>query len=215
MKRAATDENVIDVTPSIVITPSRYSITIRGLETLMFNRMPMLDKPKSESKAAAKVDPTEREWATWREKLYWDNDGQVIIPGENIHECLKDACKYWGQRIPGEGQKTYTDVIASGAVLEPIYLGVHKDSELILPDGRMCNGNPSKGKKSGAKVFKVRPILRPWGGTFKIHVFDARLNKSILSTIVSYAGMFRGIGEWRPKFGRFELVNIEKLGGEE
>jgi hypothetical protein len=131
----------------------------------------------------------------------------TYIPGENIHECLKEGSKYWGATIPGEGKKKYTDVIASACIVEPMPLGLHQDDERIIPFGVMCSANPTVGK-GGGKVFKVRPLIRPWGGTFTIHVFDARLTPMVLKTIITFAGSFKGLCNWRPKFGRFKLVNI-------
>jgi hypothetical protein len=185
----AKPEVLIDVNP-IVVTPSVYRVVIKGNDSILFNRMPLMDKPKSESKNASKQDPTAQEWETWREKLYVDHKGLCFIPGE--------------------GQKTYTDVIASSVIVEALSLGIGKDDPSILPDGRMCNGNPSKGKKSGAKVFKIRPLLRPWGGEFRMHVFDNRLSPAILKAVLTYAGSFKGLCDWRPKFGRFELVSLTK-----
>jgi hypothetical protein len=44
-----------------------------------------------------------------------------------------------------------------------------------------------------------------------MHVFDARLTPDILNTIIAYAGTFRGLCDWRPIFGRFEVTAIKKL----
>ena len=147
---------------------------------------------------------------TWREKTYFDDDGMLYVPGENIHQCFKDGCQYWGQKIPGEGNKTYTDVVGSAVICENMMLGCHKDDDCVIPFGKAVNGNPSKGKKSGCKVYKIRPLLRPWGGSFRMHVFDGRLTVPILKTIITYAGAFRGLCDWRPVYGRFEMVDIKE-----
>lgn len=204
-----TKRDIIDIVP-VITSPSLYVVNIAGLDGILFNKMPDLSISKTEKKSQEKIDPLEKERLTWRDKLYTDESGQIIIPGENIHECLKEGAKYWGQKIPGEGNKSYTDVIASAVVCENMYLGLHRDDDKVIPFGKATNGNPSKGKKSGAKVYKIRPLIRPWGGEFKMHVFDARLTPSVLQTVISYAGMFRGLCDWRPTFGRFNLVSISK-----
>ncbi|MFA5252029.1 MAG: hypothetical protein WC454_05545 [Phycisphaerae bacterium] len=203
---------IIDIPNLVITSPALYEIEVKGLDSILLNKMPDLSMPKTESKAQAKIDPVERERQTWREKAYYDEDGMVYMPGENIHECLKSASKYWGQKIPGEGNKTYTDVVDKAVICENMPFGIHKDSDGLIPFGKAVNGNPSKGKKSGAKVYKIRPLIRPWGGTFRIHVFDARLSEDVLKVILSYAGVFIGWGDWRPVFGRFDLVNLRKIG---
>ena len=202
---------VIDVENLTITKPSLYEVTIKGLDGILFNRMVDLSLSKAEKKNQEKRDPIELERENWREKTYFNDDGTIYIPGENIHQSMQDGAKYWGQKIPGEGNKTYTNVVASAIVCENLEFGIKKDSEDLTPFGKMVNGNPSKGKKSGAKVYKIRPLLRPWGGAFRMHVFDARLTPSVLEVILNYAGMFCGLCDWRPTFGRFEIVEIKKV----
>jgi hypothetical protein len=201
---------IIDVPNFTITSPAVYEVKIRGLAGILFNKMPDLSISKSEKKAQEKIDPVEKEKLTWKEKLYLDGNS-IILPGENMHEGLKEACKYWGQKIPGEGNKTYTDVVAKSIVCENLYFGVDIDDPRVIPFGKAVNGNPSKGKKSGCKVYKIRPLLMPWEGQFKFHVFDGRLTKDVLNIILQYCGMFTGLADWRPVYGRFELVSLEKL----
>ena len=202
------DVQTIDIPNLTVTKPALYEVEIRGLDGILFNKMPDLSQPKENAPDQGKITPLEKEQFTWREKAYTE-DGTVYCPGENIHECMKEASKYWGQRIPGEGKKTYTDVIAKAVIVENMYFGV--SSEQLIPFGKAVNGNPSRGKKSGAKVYKIRPLLRPWAGKFLIHVFDGRLTVEVLRVILTYAGTFIGLCDWRPIFGRFELVNIRRV----
>lgn len=190
-----------------ITTPAAYIVTIRGMDSILFNKMPDLSIPKSKSKKQTQEDRLENEKATWREKAYRDDKGELFIPGENIHESLKEGSAYWGQKIEGAGNKTYTDLVKSACIVEDMPLGMTEKD--LIAYGKAVNGTPTK--RSPSKVYKIRPLLRPWGGQFKIHVFDGRLDESILKTIISYAGLFRGLCDWRPKFGRFEIVSIEKV----
>jgi hypothetical protein len=205
------DVLTIDIPNFTITAPALYLVEIKGLNSLLMNKMPDLSVPKTKKSSQVKIDPTENEQNTWREKAYCDETGDVHIPGENIHECMKEAAKYWGQRIPGEGQKTYTDVVTKAIVCENLSLGINKDSNKLIPLGKAVNGNPSKGKRSGAKVYKIRPLVHSWGGTFRMHVFDGRMSIEVLRVILTYAGTFIGLCDWRPTYGRFELVNIKEV----
>lgn len=203
-------EPVIETKALVITTPKRYLVTIKGMDGILFDKMPDLSQnPKTTGTKQQKIDPLEKERNTWREKLYFDANEDVYLPGENIHESLKEGAKYWGQTIPGEGKKTYTDLIVSAIIVESMYLGVKKDDDRIAAFGKMCNMNPSKGKKSGSKAYVIRPHLRPWGGSFYVNVFDARLTPDVLRIIISYAGTFRAVGTWRPTYGRYNLEAIE------
>ncbi len=204
----AKKSEVIDITPVVITKPALYEVKIQGLDSIIFNRL--LSKHEITAPGDnAKEDPTDREWRLWQEKAYITEQGKLYLPGENIHECMKQGSQYWGQKIPGAGNKTYTDLVASAVICETVDLEASKDD--LIPFDKMVNGNPSKGKKSGTKVLRVRPLLRPWGGTFRLHVFDARLSPDIIKTIIAYAGTFRGLGDWRPTYGRFELISIKTV----
>jgi hypothetical protein len=205
----AKKSEVIESVNLTITSPKRYEVTIKGVGGLLFNRKMGGGETEAEKKNQEKIDLAELERKIWPEKAYFDSDNQLFIPGENIHQCMKDGCAYWGQKIPGAGNKTYTDVVASSVIVENLILGESKDK--LVPFGKWVNGNPSKGKKSGCKVYKIRPLLMPWGGTFVMHVFDARLSEHILKVVLSYAGMYRGLGDWRPTYGRFELVSIKEI----
>lgn len=202
-------KEIVEAVNLIVTKPVMYQVTIKGVDSILFNRM--MDPSETEKSNKAKTDKAELEKLNWREKTYFDEDGNLYLPGENIHESMQEGAQYWGKRIPGEGTKTYTDVIKSAVICENLNFGVHKDSDDLIPFGKMANGNPSKGKKSGCKVYKIRPLLRPWGGTYIMHVFDARLTVDVLKTIITYAGTFRGLCDWRPVHGRYELVELKEI----
>lgn len=208
-KAKAKIEEVIDIASLIVTSPKKYLVEIKGLDSLLFNKMPDLSMPKTAKKDQTKLSHAEKEHLFWREKLYVDHEGMVYIPGENIHESMKGAAKYWGQKIAGEGNKTYTDVILKAVVCEILPIGLHKDDERIIPFGKEVNGTPNGTKKS--KVHRIRPLVRPWGGTFVLHVFDARLTLDVLKVVLSYAGTFIGLCDWRPTYGRFALVDIKEI----
>ena len=186
-----------------------YEVFIRGTGNgILFNKAPDLSITKAEKKEQAKIDPVEMERLHWKEKAY-ESGGRLYIPGENLHECLKEGAKYWGMKIPGEGNKTYTDVVASAIVVEDLDLQADLDS--LVPFGKAVNGNPSKGKKSGCKVYKIRPLLQPWSGKFTLHVLDGRLSVDILETIITFAGQYKGLCDWRPVYGRFELEDLKPV----
>lgn len=197
--------------PTVIVKPQTIELEITGIGGMLMDKMPDMSISKSEQKNQVKEDPIEKENRLWRTKLYVEGTN-LIVPGENLHECMKEAAKYWGMTIPGEGKKTYTDVIKSAVVVENIYLNISpNDKDNIVPLGKMVNGNPSKGKSSGCKVYKIRPLVQNWKGTCILHIFDARLTESVLRTILSYAGTFKGLCNWRPIYGRFEVSNFKYL----
>lgn len=57
------------------------------------------------------------------------------------------------------------------------------------------------------KIMRTRSIFHEWSGAFEIHFDDEALNASQVEDIVNIAGSQIGLCDWRPKFGRFQVVS--------
>lgn len=193
----------------VVTQAKTWAIKIRGTEGMLQNKMPDISMPKSEKKNQAAQDFIIMERENWRKKIHTDEDGNAVIPGECLVEMLKGGASYWGAKIPSRGNLTYGGIIGKSCVALDMPLGMKSDDDRIIPFGKNCNGNPTK--KGGSMVYKIRPLFRPWGGTFILHVFDPRITGSVLRTILEFAGTYNGLGDWRPHFGRFDVVSIEEV----
>jgi|GEM_PF-3181507 hypothetical protein len=209
-----------------IAAPIKYIVSIVGQSDILFNRMIDQSETPAEGvlngskKSAITKDKAEVERQIWREKAYFRPESEVLyIPGENIHQCMVDGASYWGMTIPGRGKTQYTGVVKAGVICQDISLAtldsegnyVEATKADLVSFGRSVNGTPTKGK--GSKVYRIRPSLESWNGTFLMTVIDARLTPQILRTIVSYAGLYRGLGDWRPNHGRFELEHLGEVMG--
>jgi len=57
-------------------------------------------------------------------------------------------------------------------------------------------------------VLRCRPIFREWEIDFTV-LFDERaIQREDLDMVVGDAGTMIGLGDYRPRFGRFELVTV-------
>lgn len=194
---------------NIVITsPSRYLIHVKGEGGCLLNRL----DPAALSKGDVEGNPDQaikskedQEWTTWKNKLYV-REGMVSVPGENPHEMLKSACRYWGAKIPGDGKKTWTDVFAKAVICESFDFGIPVDDSKIIPFQKAV----AVGSRNKSKVLRIRPMIQPWEATCRVHAFDARISYNVMKTVWLYAGAFIGFGDWRPVYGRFNVVSVEK-----
>lgn len=198
-----------------VTSPKHYLVEIVGAAGLLMNRMP--DEPMGQYSKAdqTKIDHRERERLYWRDKMYYDPLRLgVHIPSENLHQSMYDGCRYWNKKIDGEGNKKYADLVKSAIVVQDLPLGngspMQVDDPAIVPYGKWCGAQPTAGKKGG-KVWKIRPMIASWGGQFVLTVFDSRLTPDLMKIIITYAGKYKGVCDWRPKFGRYDLVNFTEV----
>lgn len=145
----------------------------------------------------------------WREHLHYDQKGQVFIPPMTFKNCLTEIAKFLGMQIPGKGKSTYTKHFESGVmILEPGYLGIHKDEvqseTLFLPSDGI--------RGSGKRVLKTYPVIEEWKTSVTIYVADDLITEEVFRYHMEQAGTFIGIGRFRPSkngyYGRFRLASL-------
>ncbi len=167
--------------------------------------------PYSSSRAIETPKPTnvthaEHELKVWREHIHTDGEDNAFIPAMALKNCLSEVAKYLSQTVPGKGKATYTKHFEAGIfVKDAMMLGVKgatvESERLFLP---------SDGKRGGGtRVWKTYPLFREWKVGATIYVVDPVITPAILEEYLSYAGMYIGMGRFRPRnngfYGRFTI----------
>lgn len=136
--------------------------------------------------------------------LYHDKDAGPYIPADNIWRCLYDAAKK-SKRGPKvkEGILITTDVNPLAA-----YGSSQREAEKLWADENFRHF--ASAKVGQVRVTRCRPIFRTW----KVEaegILDANvLDFSELEQIAETAGLLIGLGDWRPKYGRF-TAKVQKI----
>ena len=208
VKKQAVEASGIE--DKIVVRHRSFLVHIKGQAPLLFNKMPDMSKGAGEKVIQQKVDSVEAERLNWRKKLHFRADIGVYLPGRNFKMNWASGAQYWGQKIPGS-MKTYTDLIRSASLIEDAPLGIMEETDPRIEEyGTHCTGNVSKGSRGG-KVYKIRPLIREWACVVPIHVYDDRLTEGVLKTCITFAGMYKGMGDYRPEYGRYALIKLEEV----
>jgi len=152
--------------------------------------------------------PAAYELRTWRDHLSV-KDGSVFIPGFAMHMAIISAARYSKRRIIGQGQATWTAKFSSGIVLfDDIMLGVDPECVDYVDVNAHVNGT----RGSGKRVTRRFPMIPAWKATFDIHVLDPIITQDVLAEMLEIAGIFIGIGRYRPENGgsngRFQTTKL-------
>lgn len=59
------------------------------------------------------------------------------------------------------------------------------------------------------RILRTRPIFKQWKLNFEIMYMPSRIDKDVLIDIVRESGISVGLSDYRPKYGRFNVVNVE------
>ena len=62
-----------------------------------------------------------------------------------------------------------------------------------------------------SKVMRTRPVFRAWSADLAVDFLPTLLNAQDVHSFLNTVGGQVGIGDWRPRFGRFRLENAESV----
>lgn len=190
------------------------SVQLKTIETVLSSTSNYSQSRWHNSEKLSKETHADYEARTWRNRLHVDKDGMVFIPQMAFKNCLAEAAKFLSVQIPGKGKATYTKHFEAGIILvDDIPLGIHKDDVegewLFLPSDGV--------RGSGKRVQKCYPLIRDWKATVKWIIADETITLDVFQYHLIQAGMFIGIGRFRPRqngyYGRFTVEGIKEVKG--
>jgi hypothetical protein len=134
--------------------------------------------------------------------LYFDENLGPFLPGQNFERCLVDAA-----RITKAGKKIERGVFV-GTNVNPIDYDGPRTVEALWKDENFRH--MASVKVGTNRVMRTRPMFRQWSVYADGEYDPAVINLDELQEIADTAGRMIGLGDWRPRFGRFKAT-VEKL----
>lgn len=179
---------------------------IKGITPIIMHNGQLSDPLNEHTQALAKLTSKRKKTlddhkavskCEWYGGLYVDPDtGVPCLPGEVIEAALCEGARKYKLGKAAKGGL----IVAGNFAIE--YNGPKNVDKLYADGGYVKRASVKVGM---ARVIRTRPIFPEWSCTFDVQ-WDASLvnDEETLTEIVEAAGM-SGIGDWRPKFGRFEI----------
>lgn len=181
--------------------------TIRGTTPLLMHSErlanpfdPLTREIKALTGKRKKTEDDMREIARleWRGGLYFDERDGIHIPGYNVFAALINGGKI---HKLGSAIKRYAIVQEDKA---PLSYDGPKTPDEMFSAGRWVD---IRSVKVGTnKVMRCRPIFPEWQCTFTLLYDEGGLQRADIDRVVSDTGSMVGIGDYRPRFGRFEVI---------
>lgn len=136
----------------------------------------------------------------WHGGLYVDPEGRPCVPGENIESAFVASAK-----------KLKLGKVAQAAILSdglwPLVYDGPTEPDALFADARFRD---VRGVKVGqARVMRTRPIFRVWELKFDVAYESDDLNEGQVIQMLEIMSKAIGLGEYRPKFGRFRVVKAK------
>lgn len=136
--------------------------------------------------------------------LYFDKEAGPYLPSQYIEAALASSM-YAAKRI--SKAKTKAGLYADNPIIPLEYNGP-RDMDKMWDSGKFHRCDMVK--VATARVLRCRPCFPlPWAADFSLTIISSAIDPADIYEGLVYAGQFVGIGDWRPKFGRFNVVKFE------
>lgn len=200
---AAVLKKVVDVTNGAAVAisasePYTVTVSVQGSADFLFHRWnceAVAEKAKAAKNSAAKKSDDLESY------VYRTESGELAIPGEYLRQSIIHAAKF--RQDPRSPRKSAMDLFKAGVVALTPLASVGK-SEWDYEDRRRVviqrNG-----------VNRVRPALRAgWKAEFELIVMlPEYISRADLNETIATAGRLIGVGDFRPTYGRFQIVGFK------
>jgi hypothetical protein len=174
---------------------TRALVTITG--TAPYSQSHKHDEPKLEGE-----QPDAYDIRTWPSKMNTEIIGgqaTMVIPAFGLHMALMEAAKYSKKKIEGQRNATWTAKLQRGImIMGAASLGVSpNDVKCVVIS---CNADGKRG--SGTRVTRRFPqIPAGWTARFEVTIIDPIITEAIFREMLELAGLFIGLGQYRPEMG--------------
>ena len=135
----------------------------------------------------------------WYGSLYLKH-GNICIPGAMVDACLINAAKKLRKGIQAKA-----GLFSLGDW--PLEYDGPSDIDTLWEDGR-CRFTTQCRPQSKATVMRTRPRFEEWAIDVEIAFNPDVLNASDIDEFLRIGGRDCGLGNWRPRFGRFEVQTM-------
>lgn len=180
--------------------PYRVSLQVEGAADLLFHRW---NCEEVEAKANAAKGSKAKKTDNIESYVYRNDKGELCLPGEYLRQAAIGAAKF--RQDPRSPRKSAVDIVKAGLVslTERASLGIKEwDYEHRARVQVQRNG-----------ITRVRPAIKQgWRAEFVFLVtLPEYLTPDFVHALFVDAGRLIGVGDFRPTYGRFNVVHFEVL----
>lgn len=185
----------------------KFTITLTGTAPLLMHNSrlanpldPAAVALKNVTKKRVKTDDDHREVARLEHagSMYFDPEIGPYIPADNLTRSLLDAAKK-----TKAGPKIKEGLLITTDINPLVYQGPRTLDGLWQDESFRFLASA---KVTTQRVMRTRPIFRSWTTEAEGFIDTDILDLAELRRIADTAGVRVGLGDWRPRFGRYTAV---------
>jgi len=188
-------------------------LKLRGLSSLLQNNPELtLSAGEEEPTKGKEKLPQPDEQA--RARRYLTPDGNFYMPAPAIRKCLLTAArKYRVKPETGSLRVSAATILAGNLGLTDVAFPLLDENDQPIPGDRYeVNVQRVVIKATKASIWRGRPKIWPWYLLCWLSFDSSRIELELVKRIADDAGVYPGLGDYRPErggwFGTFEVIKI-------
>lgn len=178
--------------------PFSVSVVLEGSADFLFHRW---NAEAVDAKAGAAKNSKAKKSDDVESYVYRMEDGGLAIPGEYLRCSIAHAAKF--RQDPRSPRKSAMDLYKAGIVVTTLLAPLGTKDWDYLDRRRVTI------QRNG--ISRIRPAMRAgWRVRFDVMVLlPEYIDRNTLRETIESAGRLIGIGDFRPTFGRFGIVQFD------
>lgn len=138
----------------------------------------------------------------WEAGAYWKDEMGLYIPAENVEATIINGAK---ANKKGKDIQKYVDVTD---LYIPFEYGEDLTKEELIQNYEYRDTRIMTVMRS--KILRTRPRFDQWVIEFNLRYNEEKIDIETIINAMEYAGLYVGLCDSRPKYGKFSVV-IEEL----
>ena len=178
-------------------------VSVKGVAPLLQHKFSVGEQAKLASKTKRQVGANKGDVV--EDYLYTiEQDGKMVVcqPAEHfLQAMIKRASNY---KIGSKGKKTYKEMSQGCIVVLPEMIP-HKLQDWVVDERTVVIG------ATRGRIVRLRPKLNEWELDFVIQIMNDELPVEVVKGMLDDAGREGGIGDYRPRFGKFIVTCFKEV----
>lgn len=180
--------------------PYAVTLTLEGAADMLFHRW----NCESVATKATAAKNSKAKKTDDVESYVWRNDaGEICIPGEYLRQSIIHAAKF--RQDPRSPRKSAMDLFKAGVIPVTLLSSLGKPTWDYLDTRRVTI------QRNG--INRTRPAMKAgWRAEFVLQILTPEyIDHAFLQEVVNMAGRLVGLGDFRPTYGRFNVVKFDVI----
>ena len=167
---------------------------------------PITKELKNAAKSAAKGTDAGQERTARLEyagSLYQREDGSLYLPAPAIERMLRDGSV--------GVQKGLKKGFAAAVIVNEDAVFTHEGKQGKTADALYDAGHVLRVgvKVTTSRVMRTRPMFNKWTALVSVDYVAELVDRDMVLRAAEYGGQVVGLGDWRPRFGRFTVEEVK------